>query len=71
VIGDEGYLKEPQARVPLGVLFCGKWNFPALAESSNAEDERARTSLLHVAQVSFRLTEERVDETDERQSATS
>jgi hypothetical protein len=37
----------------------------------NAEDERARASLLHMAQVWFRLAEERVNETDERQSATS
>ena len=34
-----------------------------------AEDERARASLLHMAQVWFRLAEERVNETDERQSA--
>jgi hypothetical protein len=37
----------------------------------NAEDERARASLLHMAHVWFRLAEERTNETDERQSATS
>jgi hypothetical protein len=37
----------------------------------NAEDQQARASLLHMAQVWFRLAEERVNETDERQSATS
>ena len=36
-----------------------------------AEDERARASLLHMAQVWFRLAEERVNETVERQSAES
>jgi hypothetical protein len=36
-----------------------------------AEDERARASLLHMAQVWFRLAEERVSEVDERQSAES
>jgi hypothetical protein len=36
----------------------------------NAEDKRARASLLHMAQVWFRLAEERVSEVDERQSAT-
>jgi hypothetical protein len=42
-----------------------------LVLARNAEDERARASLLHMAQVWFRLAEERVNETDERQSATS
>jgi hypothetical protein len=37
----------------------------------NAEDERARASLRHMAQVWFRLAEERVNETDERQLAES
>ncbi len=37
----------------------------------NAKDERARASLLHMAQVWFRLAEERVNETVERQSAES
>jgi hypothetical protein len=37
----------------------------------NAKDQQARASLLHMAQVWFRLAEERVNETDERQSATS
>jgi hypothetical protein len=37
----------------------------------NAEDERARASLLHMAQVWFRLAEECVNEADERQSAES
>ena len=36
-----------------------------------AEDERAQASLLHMAHVWFRLAEERVNEVDERQSATS
>ena len=36
----------------------------------SAQDERARASLLHMAQVWSRLAEERVNETDERQSAT-
>ena len=36
-----------------------------------AEDQQARASLRHMAQVWFRLAEERVNETDERQSATS
>jgi hypothetical protein len=36
-----------------------------------AEDERARASLLHMAQVWFRLAEERVNEADERQLAES
>jgi hypothetical protein len=35
------------------------------------EDERARASLLHMAQVWCRLAEERVSEVDERQSAES
>ena len=35
------------------------------------EDERARASLLHMAQVWFRLAEEYVNETDEKQSAES
>jgi hypothetical protein len=35
----------------------------------DAEDERARASLLHMAEVWFRLAEEHVNETDERQSA--
>jgi hypothetical protein len=42
-----------------------------LVLARNAEDERARASLLHMAQVWFRLSEERVNETDERQSAES
>jgi hypothetical protein len=37
----------------------------------NAEDERARASLRHMAQVWFRLAEERVNEVDEKQSAES
>jgi hypothetical protein len=37
----------------------------------NAEDERARASLLHMAQIWFRLAEERVNEADERQLAES
>ena len=37
----------------------------------NAEDERTRASLLHMAQVWFRLAEKRVSEVDERQSAQS
>jgi hypothetical protein len=37
----------------------------------NAEDERARASLLHMAQVWFRLAEECVNESVERQSAES
>jgi hypothetical protein len=37
----------------------------------NAEDERTRASLLHMAQVWLRLAEERVSEVDERQSAES
>ncbi len=37
----------------------------------NAEDERTRASLLHMAQVWFRLAKERANETDERQSAES
>jgi len=36
-----------------------------------AEDERARPSLLHMAQVWFRLAEECVSEVDERQSTGS
>ena len=36
-----------------------------------AEDQQARASLLHMAQVWFRLAEERVSEVDERQSAES
>ena len=35
----------------------------------NAEDKRARASLLHMAQVWCRLAEERNNETDEKQSA--
>jgi cob(I)alamin adenosyltransferase len=35
----------------------------------NAEDERTRASLLHMARVWFRLAEERVNETDERRPA--
>jgi len=35
----------------------------------NAEDERTRASLRHMAQVWFRLAEERVNEAVERQSA--
>jgi hypothetical protein len=37
----------------------------------DAEDERTRASLRHMALVWLRLAEERVNETDERQSATS
>ena len=37
----------------------------------NAEDERARASLLHMATVWFRLAEECVNEADERRSAES
>jgi hypothetical protein len=37
----------------------------------NAEDERARASLRHMAQVWFRLAVECVSEVDERQSAES
>ena len=36
-----------------------------------AEDERARASLLHMAQVWLRLAEERVNEADERRLADS
>jgi hypothetical protein len=36
-----------------------------------AEDQQARASLLHMAQVWFRLAEERVNEVDEKQSAES
>jgi hypothetical protein len=42
-----------------------------LVLARDAEDERARASLLHMAQVWFRLAEERVNEADERQSAES
>ena len=42
-----------------------------LVLARNAEDERARASLLQMAQVWFRLAEERVSETDEKQSAES
>jgi hypothetical protein len=42
-----------------------------LVLARHAEDERARASLLHMAQVWFRLAEERVSEVDERQSAES
>ena len=37
----------------------------------NAEDERTRASLRHMALVWFRLAEERVNETDEKQLAES
>jgi hypothetical protein len=37
----------------------------------DAEDERARASLRHMAHVWFRLAEERVSEVDEIQSAES
>jgi hypothetical protein len=40
-----------------------------LVLARNAEDERTRGSLRHMALVWFRLAEERVNETDERQSA--
>ena len=40
-----------------------------LVLARNAEDERARASLVHMAHVWFRLAEERVNETVERQSA--
>jgi hypothetical protein len=36
-----------------------------------AEDQQARALLQHMAQVWFRLAEERVNESDERQSAES
>jgi hypothetical protein len=36
-----------------------------------AENQQARASLLHMAQVWLRLAEERVSEVDERQSAES
>jgi hypothetical protein len=41
VIGDEGYLKEPQARVPLGVLFCGNaaFNFPSHGSATSSPKE--------------------------------
>jgi hypothetical protein len=42
-----------------------------LVLARNAEDERTRASLLHMAQVWFRLAEERTNETDERQLAGS
>ena len=42
-----------------------------LVLARNAEDERTRALLLHMAQVWFRLAEERTNETDERQSAES
>jgi hypothetical protein len=42
-----------------------------LVLARNAEDERASASLLQMAQVWFRLAEERVSETDEKQSAES
>jgi hypothetical protein len=42
-----------------------------LVLARKAEDERTRASLRHMAQVWFRLAEERVNEADERQSATS
>ncbi len=35
----------------------------------NAEDDGVRASLVHMAQVWFRLAEEHVNEADERQSA--
>jgi hypothetical protein len=37
----------------------------------NTKDERMRSSLLHMAQVWFRLAEELVNEANERQSAES
>jgi hypothetical protein len=42
-----------------------------LVLARNAEDERAQALLLHMAQVWFRLAEECVNETDEKQSAES
>jgi hypothetical protein len=36
-----------------------------------AEDQQARASLIHMAQVWFRLAEERVNEVDERRLAES
>ena len=42
-----------------------------LVLARDAEDERARASLRHMALVRFRLAEERANEANERQSATS
>ena len=42
-----------------------------LVLARDAEDERARASLLHMAHVWFRLAEEHVNETDEKHSAES
>ena len=43
----------------------------SLEIARNAEDEGVRASLVHMAQVWFRLAEERVNETVERQSTES
>ena len=60
----------------LGRRFCvvrwhQYWRYAqeCLVLARNAEDERTRASLLHMAQVWFWLAEERINETDERQSA--
>ena len=55
-----------------GRVFAGR--LPELEKqllARNAEGERTRASLLHMAHVWFRLAEERVNETDESQSAES
>jgi hypothetical protein len=61
--------------VKAGVEFCvskseqyRRFAQACLEMARNAKDERARASLLHMAQVWFRLAEERVSEVDERQS---
>ena len=61
--------------VKAGVEFCvskseqyRRFAQACLEIARNAKDERTRASLRHMAQVWFRLAEERVNEADERQS---
>jgi hypothetical protein len=60
---------EAYLRVKVGSVSPPRSSVPRV--SARAEDERARASLLHMAQVWFRLAEERVNEADERQLAES
>jgi hypothetical protein len=61
--------------VKAGVEFCvskseqyRRFAQACLEIARNAKDERTRASLRHMAQVWFRLAEERVNEANERQS---
>jgi hypothetical protein len=62
---------EASLRGKVGRVSALRSSVPRVRLARRTEDRQGRASLLHMAQVWFRLAEERVIEVDERQSAES